>query len=466
MQFRATQTKILQTLTSSIPHYTNTRAAEQKCLSLLESATSLSNLTQIHAQILKLGLQNNPLVLIKFTSTSSNLRVTDYASSFLFSPESDTRLYDSFLFNTIIRAYAQTGSSKFKALSMYKLMLRFGVYPNKFTFPFVLKACSGIGDLKLGMSVHGFVLKLGFDDDVHVRNTMVHMYCCNVEGVEFARKVFDEMPNLDSVSWSAMIGGLARLGMGRDSVELFRKMQVENVCPDEITMVSMLSACSDIGALELGKWVESYVEKGKIYRTVELSNALIDMFAKCGDVDKAINLFRNMNQKDIVSWTSVIVGLAMHGRGLEAVSFFEEMVENGVHPDGVSFIGLLSACSHSGLVNKGKNYFELMRTHFGVVPKIEHYGCMVDMLCRAGLINKAFEFVQQMPMEPNPIILRTLTNACRTNGEFKLGESISKQLITAEPMQESNYVLLSNIYAKTSKWENKMEIREVMDKKG
>ncbi|XP_065848357.1 pentatricopeptide repeat-containing protein At4g21065-like [Euphorbia lathyris] len=469
MQFPASQTKLLRTVTAStttIHHFSNNRAAEQRCLSLLQSTNSLSNLTQVHTYILKLGLHNNPLVLTKFTSTSSDLRVIDYASSFLFSPESDTRLYDSFLFNTIIRAYAQTSNSKSKSLFMYKLMLQYNVLPNKFTFPFVLKACAGIGDLNLGKSVHGSVLKFGFDDDVHVQNTMVHMYFCNIEGIEFARKVFDEMPKLDSVSWSAMIGGLTRLGISSDAINLFRQMQISGVCPDEITMVSVLSACADLGALELGKWVESYIEKGNISKTVELCNALIDMFAKCGDVDKAIKLFTNMNQKNIVSWTSVIVGLAMHGRGGEAVTLFEEMIETGVPPDDVSFIGLLSACSHSGLVNKGRNFFKLMKPHFGIIPKIEHYGCMVDMLCRAGLINEALEFVQQMPMEPNPIIYRTLTNACRANGEFKLGERISKQLITAEPMQESNYVLLSNIYAKMLKWENKMEIRELMDKKG
>ncbi|KAA8521554.1 hypothetical protein F0562_012227 [Nyssa sinensis] len=445
---------------------TNNRAAEQSCLALLQNCDCLPKLVQVPAHILKLGLRNNPLVLTKFASTSSDLDAIDYASAFVFSSDADTRLYDAFLFNTIIRAYAQTSHSKHNAVYYYKLMLEYGVLPNKFTYPFVLKACAGLGTLNLGKQVHGWVLKIGFDTDLHVQNTTVHMYCCCGGGIEFARMLFDEMPKLDSVSWSAMIGGYARLGMSTDAVGLFRKMQISGVRPDEITMVSVLSACTDLGALELGKWVESYIEKEKVQKSVELCNALIDMFAKCGDVDKALRLFRNMSVRTIVSWTSVIVGMAVHGRGLEAVSLFEEMKGSEIAPDDVALIGLLSACSHSGLVEEGRKYFNSMTREFSIVPKIEHYGCMVDLFSRAGLVKEALEFVQKMPIEPNPIIWRTLITACRAHGKLNLGESIVKQLIRNDPMRESNYVLLSNIYAKMLQWEKKTKIREVMGQKG
>ncbi|XP_050217829.1 pentatricopeptide repeat-containing protein At5g48910-like [Mercurialis annua] len=456
--------KLVRTVTVSNNY---TREAEQKCLVFLNDCNNFSKLTQIQTQIIKLGLTNNPLVLTRFTSASSDLQSTEYASSFIFSPDSDTRLYDTFLFNTFIRAYAQSNFSKVKAVSMYKLMLEFNVVPNKFTYPFVLKACAGVGCLSLGKSVHGLVLKVGLDHDRHVKNTLVRVYCCGVDGVEFARKVFDEMCERDCVSWSAMIGGYARLGMCSDAIGLFREMQVEGGCrPDEVTMVAVLSACSNLGALELGKWVELYIEMERVQKSVELCNALVDMFAKCGEVDKAINLFRNMKERSIISWTSVIVGFAMHGRGLEAVGLFEEMIESGVVPDDVAFIGLLSACSHSGLVDKGRMYFDLMTKNFSIEPKIEHYGCMVDMLCRAGLVNEALEFVRKMPIEPNAVVCRTLINGCRAHGKLKLGETITRELIRNEPMHESNYVLLSQIYAKMFNWEKKMKIRELMDKKG
>ncbi|KAL9440060.1 hypothetical protein AB3S75_018843 [Citrus x aurantiifolia] len=408
------------------------RAAEQSCLALLQSCNSLPKLAKIHSRILKLGLLNNPLVLTKFTATSSDLNAIDYATSVIFSPESDTLLCDTFLFNTIIRAYARTNNLKTNSIGCYNLMLEYGVSPNKFTYPFVLKACAGIGDLNLGKSVHGAVLKFQFGDDIHVQNTLVHMYGSCEGGVELGRKVFDEMSGRDSVSWSAMIGGYARLGLSTDAIDLFRQMQISGVCPDEITMVTVLSACTDLGALEVGKWVESFIEKQMVNRSVELCNALIDMFAKCGDVDKALKLFRSMNGRTIVSWTSVIAGLAMHGRGLEAVALFEELLEAGVPPDDVAFVGLLSACSH----------------------------------CGSGRVKEAHEFIQKMPIEANPIIWRTLISACCARGELKLAESITKWLIGNEPMHESNYVLLSHIYAKLLRWEKKTKIREVMDKRG
>lgn len=466
MQSQFAKTKLLRAINNASASRPNPRAAEQNCLALLQACDALPKLTQIHAHILKLGLHNNPLVLTKFASISSVINATDYAASFLFSAGADTRLYDAFLFNTLIRAYAQTGHSKAKALSLYGIMLHAGILPNKFTYPFVLKACAGLEVLNLGQSVHGSVVKFGFDRDIHVQNTMVHMYSCCAGGIIFARKVFDEMPKSDSVTWSAMIGGYARVGRSTEAVTLFREMQMAEVCPDEITMVSILSACTDLGALELGKWIEAYIEKQGIQKPVEVSNALIDMFAKCGDISKALKLFRTMSEKTIVSWTSVIVGMAMHGRGQEAICLFEEMIGSGVAPDDVAFIGLLSACSHSGLVERGREYFSSMMKKYKLVPKIEHYGCMVDMYCRTGLVKEALEFVHSMPIEPNPVILRTLVSACRGHGEFKLGEKITKLLMRHEPMHESNYVLLSNIYAKMLSWEKKTKIREVMEVKG
>lgn len=467
MQFPFSKIKLPRFISTSTALTTSkNRVAEQNCLSLFQSCNSLPKLAQLHASLIKFGLQTNPLVLTKFASTSSDLNEISYAESFIFASDAKIHLYDTFLFNTIIRAYAQTGHSKQSSVFYYNLMLEYDILPNKFTYPFVLKACAGLHDLKLGHQFHGLILKIGFDTDLHVQNTMVHMYACCDGGIDFAQNLFDEIAKSDSVSWSAMIGGYAKVGRSIDAVRLFRKMQMSGVCADEITMVCVLSACTDLGALELGKWIESYIEREEVQKTVELSNSLIDMFAKCGDIDKAMKLFKNMKEKTIVTYTSLIFGLAMNGRGLEAISLFEEMERNEIFPDDVAFIGLLYACSHSGLVEKGHQYFNLMKNEFFIVPKIEHYGCMVDLFGRAGLVKEALDFVQKMPIEPNPIIWRTLISCCRAHGELELGESITKMLIQNEPMQDSNYVLLSHIYAKMSHWEKKTKIREVMDKKG
>ncbi|KAL7150888.1 hypothetical protein ABFS83_05G144500 [Erythranthe nasuta] len=446
-------------------------AADQSCLNLLHLCDSFFKLRQIHAKILKLGHQNNPFVLTKFTSVSSELNAIHYACSFIFSTESEPHFYDTFLFNTVIEAYAKTTTTthfKRSAVRYYKEMLSHSIEPNNYTYPFVLKACAGMGDMNLGQTVHGSVTKLGFCGDAHVLHATIHMYCSCRNGIEFAEKLFDEMPKTNSVSWSTMIGGYVRWGMSSEAIKLFRRMQNVGPRPDEITMVMVLSACADLGALELGRWAHAYIDKEKFEMRAELSNALIDMFAKCGDVDSTLRLFDKMpeRKRSVVSWTSVIFGMALHGRGLEAVSLFEEMTRNGVVPDDVAFIGLLTACSHSGLVEDGKRYFDSMVNDYGIRPRIEHYGCMVDLLSRAGLVNEAVEFIDKMPVAPNPVIWRSLISACRAQDQLNLGERITKDLISNEPMHEANYVLLSGIYAKMSNWQKKTTVREEMGKKG
>ncbi|KAL6010169.1 hypothetical protein ACLOJK_000600, partial [Asimina triloba] len=452
----------------SIQIHSPSRASEQLCLSLLQACNSLSKLTQIHSRILKSGLASNPFVLTKFTSSAASLDAIDYAASVVFSNNSfeNTHVFDTFLFNTLIRGYAHSTDGKQKGIWVFSFMLRSDTFPNKFTFPFVLKACAGVGELNLSKLVHGFVLKFHFENDLYVRNTLVHAYASCDGGIDFARRVFDGMPKSDPVCWSAMIGGYVRLNRCNDGVLLFREMQIEGVRPDEVTAVTVLSACADLGALELGKWIGLYVEKEGISKTVPLCNALIDMFAKCGSIEDALRLFGEMRERSIVSWTSIIDGLAMHGRGREAIDLFEEMKSSGVVPDDVVFIGVLSACSHAGMVEKGCQYFNSMRNEFAILPKVEHYGCMVDLFSRAGLVKRALQFIQDMPMEPNPVVWRTLISACRAHGELKLGESITKRLIGHEPMHGSNYVLLSNVYASMQRWENKSNIRDLMGQRG
>ncbi|KAJ0983994.1 hypothetical protein J5N97_002350 [Dioscorea zingiberensis] len=294
------------------------RAAEQACLSLLDSCNSVPKLLQAQAHLLKLGLHSNPLVLTKFTSTCSALDAISSATSLLFSPLSSPHLYDAFLFNTLIRslAHSHLPDSKLLAVSYFSLMLRRGLFPNKFTFPFLLKACAGVPSPHLlGPQAHAAAIKFSFGDDLFVRNTLIHMYACCAGGLESARKVFDGLPKTSAVSWSAMIGGYVRSGLSNEAVTLFREMQISGVQPDEITVVAVLSACGDLGALELGKWIKSFVERERIPKTLPLCNALLDALAKSGDIDGALKLFVEMPDRSIVSWTSVIDGLAMHGRG-------------------------------------------------------------------------------------------------------------------------------------------------------
>lgn len=442
--------------------------AEQNCLALLQSCNSPSSLHQALAQLLKSGLQGNPLVLTKFTATCAAVGGgLDAAVSLFFSPGAAAHLRDAFLFNTLIRAHAESPASCPDAVSFFSLMLRHGVSPNKFTFPFLLKACAGHGSAAVGMQAHASAAKHGFAGDPYVMNTLVHMYASfGADTLSSARKLFDSMPETSSVSWSAMIGGYVRCGLCNEAVALFRRMQVAGVPPDEVTLIIVLSACADLGALEHARWIGSYIDRENIPKTLELCNAQVNALAKCGDIEGAVKLFDLMPQKSIVSWTSVIDGLAMHGHGREAVAVFEKMKKSGVAPDDVTFIGVLSACSHAGMVDEGCRYFAAMKEQHCIEPKIEHYGCMVDLFSRAGLLERAASFIRSMPIEPNPIIWRTFVGGCRLHGQGGVGESLSMQLIAEDPAHSSNYVLLSNVYAMRRQYEKKVEVRRKMSEKG
>ncbi|WOK95537.1 pentatricopeptide repeat-containing protein [Canna indica] len=320
----------------STPPPTRARAAEQTCLALLRACTSLLHLLRTTAFLLKSGLHSNSLVLTKFAATSASLDALHVATALLFSPDAPTHLYDTFLFNTLIRSHAHSHlpAAKHQAFSHYSFMLRRHLLPNKFTFPFLLKACAGLPKSgRVGAQVHASAVKFGYGSNLFVQNTLIHMYSSAAGGLDCARMLFDKMPKTSPVTWSAMIGGYVRSGFSDEAVALFREMQSGGIHPDAVAIVSVLSACADLGALELVRWLGSYVERENIPKALSLCNALLDALAKCGDIDGAMALFEQMPVRSIVSWTSVIDGLAMHGRGREAVQVFGAMKSAGVVPD-------------------------------------------------------------------------------------------------------------------------------------
>ncbi|XP_020100698.1 pentatricopeptide repeat-containing protein At4g21065-like [Ananas comosus] len=423
------------------------RAAEQRCLALLRRVSSLSSLLQTLTFLLKSGLQSNPLVLTSFA-----------VSLVLSSPA--PHLLDTFLFNTLIRSLPPP-----LALRSFSLLLRRRLLPNRFTFPFLLKACASLPPGPTAQA-HASALKFGFAADSFVENTLIHAYSASSSDLASARKVFDRTPQTSPVTWSAMIGACVRGGRSGDALALFRRMQERGVRPDDVAVISVLSACSDLGALELARWLRRYVERSRIPKSPALCNALIDALAKCGDAGAARAVFDEMPRRTVVSYTAVIDGLAMQGRGREAVGVFEGMVRAGVAPDDVAFIGVLTACSHSGLVEEGLRWFGVMRERFGMEPRMEHYGCVVDMLGRAGQVERAERFARAMPVEANAVVWRSLAAACRVHGRPDVGERIGRRLIAEEPARDSHYVMLSNVYAATRRWEEKGRVRRLMGRRG
>lgn len=293
-------------------------------------------------------------------------------------------------------------------------------------------------------------------------NTMLNGYAANGDVRSF-ENLFEEIPERNVYSWNGLIGGYARNGYFSEALESFKKMLVEgHVTPNEFTLVAALSACSRLGALDMGKWVHLYADsiwyKGNLF----VGNALIDMYAKCGAIENALNVFNCLDRKDIISWNTMINGLAVHGHAAEALSLFERMKIVEEEPDGVTFVGILSACTHMGLVRDGFMYFQSMVDDYSIVPQIEHYGCMVDLLGRAGLLDKALSFVRQMPIEPDAVIWAALLAACRIHKNVEIAELALRRLIELEPKNPANFVVLSNIYKDLGRWEDVARLKVAM----
>ncbi|PHU05815.1 hypothetical protein BC332_26637 [Capsicum chinense] len=357
-------------------------------------------------------------------------------------------------------------SSNEPLLIFKKLVKRNYPKPNSFTLVFVLKSCSFsiLTGFSEGRQVHKHVVQCGYGRNLFVQTSLLNLYG-KCEEIGLAEKVFDEMSERNVVAWSAMISGYSRLGMVNECFGLFREMQKTGVVPDKVTMVSVISACAMSGALDLGRWVHAYIDKRSIENDLELSTALVNMYAKCGYVEKAIEVFEAMPFKDAKAWSSMIVGLAVNGLAEYALVTFSRMNKAKVEPNHVTLVGVLMACAHSGLVSEGKRYWASM-IESGVEPSLEHYGCMVDLLCRSNLIDEAYSFVEAMPLAPCPAILRTLLVGCKKNKILDKGEVLGQHLIELEPWNAENYILLSSLYASVSDWEEMRHVRKQMKDKG
>ncbi|KAF8407883.1 hypothetical protein HHK36_007021 [Tetracentron sinense] len=263
-----------------------------------------------------------------------------------------------------------------------------------------------------------------------------------------ARFLFEQSPDRDIVSWSALISGYVQNGQPNEAVKIFLEMGVRNVRPDEFVIVSLMSACSQVGSLDLAKWVDSYVTRNFIdHRRVHVASALIDMNAKCGNMERATSLFEEMPKRDLISYCSMIQGLSIHGREAQAVRLFSRMLEEGLTPDDVAFTVILTTCSHAGLVEEGCHYFNSMKNDYSIAPSPDHYACMVNLLGRSGQLQAAYDLIKSMPVEPHAGAWGALLGACRLHCDIELGEVVAGQLFELEPHNAGNYVLLSNIYA-------------------
>lgn len=289
-------------------------------------------------------------------------------------------------------------------------------------------------------------------------STMVSGYC-KAGDMEMARMLFDRMPVKNLVSWTIIVSGYAGKGLAKDAIRSFEQMEEAGLKPDDGTVISILASCAESGLLGLGTRVHTSIERIRYKCSVNVSNALVDMYAKCGQVDRALSVFNGMSKKDLVSWNCMLQGLAMHGHGEKALQLFSIMRQEGFRPDKVTLVAVLCACVHAGFVDEGIRYFNNMERDYGIVPHIEHYGCMVDLLGRGGRLKEAYRLVQTMPVEPNVVIWGTLLGACRMHNAVGLAEEVLDCLFKLEPSDPGNYSLLSNIFASAGDWSSVANVR-------
>jgi pentatricopeptide repeat protein len=400
-----------------------------------------------------------------------------------------------FIFNALIRG-CSISENPSNSFHYYIQSQRIGLLPDNITHPFLVKACAQLENLTMGTQVHSQIIKHGFENDFYVQHSLVYMYAsvsdlkaarcifkmmgrfdvvswtCMIKGyckcgdVDSARELFDRMPEKNLVTWSTMISGYARNNRFDKAVEMFEILWAEGVVANEVVMVGVMSSCAHLGALAIGEKAHEYVKRNNLALNVILGTAIVDMYARCGNVEKAIRVFEEIKEKDVLCWTGLISGLAMHGYAEKAIEYFYVMVKNGIVPRDITFTAVLKACSHGGLVEKGLEIFESMKRDHGVEARLEHYGCMVDLLGRAGKLEEAEKFILEMPVKPNAPIWGALLGACRIHRNIEVGERVGKFLIEMKPEHSGYYVLLSNIYARTNKWKDATVMRRLMKEKG
>ncbi|CAK9180919.1 unnamed protein product [Ilex paraguariensis] len=426
-----------------------------------------------------------------------------------------------FSYNSILKAFAQNNDF-IRTIQYFNSQISSpkAPDPDEYTFTSVLKACAGLKDDVEGSKIHSVVAKCGFEFNLFVRNSLIDMYFkvghekiafqlfdemsirdvvswntmlsgyCLCGRVHEARRAFEEMGERNLVSWSTLISGYARLGLldeakglfnampernvvswnamiagysqhekYNEAIEVFRQMQKMGVRLNDVTLVSVLPACAHLGALDLGKWIDRFISSSRMELGLFLGNALADMYAKCGCIVEAKRIFEKMQDRDVISWSILVTGLAIHGHADEAFGYFYGMLGCGVHPNDVTFMGLLTACTHTGLVGKGLEYFHMMEKEYKLSPKIEHYGCVIDLLSRAGRLDKAEDMIKSMPMKPNVIVWGALLGGCRIYKDTDRGERVVQRILELDAEHSGSYIYLANLYASMGRLDDAAKCR-------
>ncbi|KAK7312105.1 hypothetical protein VNO77_35703 [Canavalia gladiata] len=436
-------------------------ASQNHLDSLLQKCNSLIHMKQLQAHLITTGkFQFHPsrtkLLELCAISPAGDLSFAGQVFRRIQAPSTND-------WNAVLRGLAQSPHPT-QAMSWYRTMSRSPQKVDALTCSFALKGCARALAFSEASQIHSQLLRLGFEADVLLLTTLLDVYA-KTGDLDAAQKVFDNMHKRDIASWNAMICGLAQGSRPSEAIALFNRMKEEGWRPNEVTVLGALAACSQLGALKQGQIIHDYVVDEKLDTNVIVCNAVIDMYGKCGFVDKAYLVFSNMScRKSLITWNTMIMAFAMNGDGDKALELLDQMVIDGVHPDAVSYLAALCACNHAGLVEEGVRLFDIMKGS-GVKLNVKHYGSVVDLLGRAGRLKEAYDIINSIPMVPDAVLWQTLLGASKTYGNVAMAEMASSKLVEMGSNSCGDFVLLSNVYAAQQRWHDVGRVREAMKDK-
>ncbi|KAJ0975805.1 hypothetical protein J5N97_017770 [Dioscorea zingiberensis] len=452
---------------------------------------TLPKAREVHGHVTKLGFVSDVYVQNSLIHVYGVLsQIVDARNLF-----DEMSLRDLTSWNSILTAYVWACDVRAEVFVLFRKMVCDDVWVDGITLAVVLSGCGGDQEeLSCGRVIHAYALKHGLVFDVRVGNAVMNAYaktgdldaafglfeemgvvrlrdvvshtilinaCVESGSLELAREIFDQMSSRDVVLWNSMIDGYIKAKRPKEALELFKQMEMEMIAPDENTMVSVVSACASLADLNIGRLVHQFIRRQGIKEDKFVLTALVDMYAKCGSLEDALIVFLKMTQKDVFTWTVLIAGFATYGYGKVSFKLFSMMQCEGVEPNETTFVALLKACSNAGLIHEGYLWFKRMVENYSIQPKIEHFGCMVDLLSRAGMFSEAEELIKCIPMQERIILYKTLLRSCICYGNLHLGEKISEELTKLnKPLSYGVYVLLSNFYAFARRWEDVEQIRK------
>lgn len=414
----------------------------------------------IHAQTIKQGFDESSFVVNTLATMYNRCGKPDLVMRLF----GKMRMPDVVSWTNLITTYAQMGEEE-HALEAFKRMRKSDVSPNEYTFAAVISACANLAVTEWGKQIHGHVLCLGLADALSVANSITTLYSkCGL--LTSASKVFHGMTRKDIISWSTIIAIYSQGGHAKEAFNYLSWMRREGPKPNEFALASVLSVCGSMALLGQGKQVHAHALCIGLDREAMVHSALINMYSKCGSLQEALKIFDGIKSNDIISWTAMINGYAEHGYSQEAIRLFENISDVGLIPDRVTFIGVLTACNHAGLVDLGFHYFMLMTNKYRISPSKEHYGCMIDLLCRAGRLSEAEHIIRSMPLHSDDVVWSTLLRACRDHGDVDRGRWTAEQILRLDPNSAGTHITLANIYAARGRWKEAAHIRKLMKSKG